>query len=364
MTAGPKPWCAVVMPCLNEQDSLAAACRSLGFDGTHELPARCVLVLVDNGSTDRTADICRALQSELGAAVVNITQEPRRGHVQTRRHGNQTAARIARTREISYESLIVIQADADAIYSPGYVDTVRKAIWAGTGKGRIGQAITEREPGLERRYPRVFAEVDAVDQTIRQRFGTPPLDPLVDDKACAYTLRDYKQWGGHRREYLDNGSELLAETTRLTIAALAQGADLVEIVDASVVHSQRRLLADAAQQLASAGFPYADRRLFPARTDVKLDDLERMVAHNDRELLNAVLTTRAAHLAALTVVLPAHLLRTLTGEMPQDSDVRAALMDVPHRTVQEAAATPGRLVGDVLALAAKPSTLLASLNIS
>jgi glycosyltransferase involved in cell wall biosynthesis len=59
-------WCTVVMPCLNEQDGLAASCRSLGFGSAQLPPERCLLVLVDNGSTDSTLDICEGLRSEIG----------------------------------------------------------------------------------------------------------------------------------------------------------------------------------------------------------------------------------------------------------------------------------------------------------
>jgi hypothetical protein len=350
------------MPCLNEQDGLLATCRSLGFDRFREPPERCFLVLVDNGSTDRTPTVCRALQSEVGAVVV-VVSEPERGYVPARHRGNLAAAHIARTLGIPPETFVVIQADADAIYSPDYVNTVRNAISHGTAEGRIGHAIIARIPGLDLRYPRVFSAVDAADQAIQQRFGAPEPDALVDDKACAYTLGDYERWGGHRREYLADGSELLAETTRLTIAGLAHGAGRVEIVEASVVHSQRRLLTDAALHLAAAGFPYANRRIVSDRTAVRLDDLERMVASGEREVLDEIVTTRIAHLAALTVVLPAHLVRTLTGQLPEDPSTRAALNDLPHRTVHDASTTPGRLLGDVLELAWDPSALLARLNL-
>lgn len=161
-----KPWCGVVMPCLNEQDRSA---RYLPVAGLRRFPraARAVFpVLVDNGSTDRTPDVCRALESE----------------TRRRRHrGTGTRARLrpspppwqpnrrARCPDpgISYETLVVIQTDADATYSPGYVDTVRGAMSDGAADSRIGQAITARMPDLELRYPSALSEVDAVHQGVK-----------------------------------------------------------------------------------------------------------------------------------------------------------------------------------------------------
>lgn len=347
---GEKDWCAVVMPCLNEQENLLAACRSLGFAPAQKTPERCFLVLVDNGSTDETLDTCRMLRSVVGEAVI-VAEEPIRGHVPARHCGNLFAAQHALSRGTAPADVIVIQADADTQYSPGYVDSVREAIWASSAGAPIGQAVTLFPPDFKAAYPQVFSVLDSVDRTIEQRFGFSRFDVVVDDKACAYRLGDYEQWGGHRREYFEDGSEILAETTRLTISGLAHGAERIAIAGAFVVHSQRRLLGDAAQELGAAGFPYVSRRLFPNTAPVSLDALEEGVAGGEPRLLASVANFRAAHLVALMAVLPAHLARILTGEPPADPEIRRMLEGMPRRSVNEAMAFPGRLLGDVLQFA-------------
>jgi hypothetical protein len=350
------------MPCLNEQDNLVAACRSLGFGRAQEAPERCFLVLVDNGSTDATLDVCRRLRDVVGDAIA-VVREPRRGHVPARHCGNVMAARVAAERGIPRSEVIVIQADADTRYSPGYVDAVRKVISNPSVVSPVGQAVTRLPPDLATAYPTVFARVDSIDREIEQRFGFSRYDFVVDDKACAYGLGDYVRWGGHRREYFGDGLELLAETTRLTIAGLAYGAERIDIVEASVVHSQRRLLSDAAQELAAAGFPYVGRRIFPDTQAVTLEHLERGAVAGDRKLLASISTVRAAHLAALMVVLPAHVGRALTGVLPADPGVRRVVASLPLRSIDEVVMTPGCLLGDVLDLALSGSQLLEHLDL-
>jgi hypothetical protein len=356
-------WCAVVMPCLNEQDSLAASCRSLGFGSAQQVPERCFLVLVDNGSTDATLDLCQALRSEVGD-VVEVVQEPVRGHVPARHRGNLAAEHLADTRGVSLAELIVIQADADTQYSPGYVDIMREAITSAPAGSPIGQAISLLSLDVRASCPCVVAAVDLVDQAVEWRFGSSRYDVVVDDKACAYRLGDYERWGGHRREYFRDGDELLAETTRLAIAGLTHGATRIDVVEASVIHSQRRLLSDAAQELAAAGFPYVGRRIFPGIPPVTLNDLERRVVAGDRDLLDAIGAVRASHLVALTVLLPAQLARVLTGEVPADPGLRNVLESLPRRSIRQAATTPGLLLNDVLDLALASGSLLGLLDFS
>jgi hypothetical protein len=356
-------WCAVVMPCLNEQDSLAAACRSLGFGSAQIVPERCFLVLVDNGSTDATLDICEGLRSEVGD-VVEVVQESVRGHVPARYCGNVAAAHLAITHGISHAELIIVQVDADTQYSPRYVDRMREAISPASAGSLIGQAISLLSLDVRASYPRVVAAVDLIDEAVESRFGSPQYDVVVDDKACGYRLGDYERWGGHRREYFGDGDELLAETTRLMIAGLTHGATRIDVANASVIHSQRRLLRDAAQELAAAGFPYVRRRMFPGIPPVMLNDLEQRVAAGDRGLLDAIGAIRASHLIALTVLLPAQLARVLTGEIPTDSGLASALERLPRRSVREAATMPGLLLSDVLDLALASGSLLDLLDLS
>jgi len=80
----------VVIPALDEEAALPLV---LG-----DLPAVGAVVVVDNGSTDRTAEVAR----QRGAIVVS---EPRRGY------GNACLAGIARARALGAEVVVILDAD-------------------------------------------------------------------------------------------------------------------------------------------------------------------------------------------------------------------------------------------------------------
>ena len=73
---------------------------------------------------------------------------------------------------------------------------------------------------------------------------------LIDDKACGYRLSDYQRWGGLRREYLPDGSEIHAETSRMYLRALATaGAKRVRVERAGALTSARRIYEKPHAQL-------------------------------------------------------------------------------------------------------------------
>jgi glycosyltransferase involved in cell wall biosynthesis len=103
---GDRPRFSVVIPALNESACIAVCLRSLAgqdFTGTWEV------IVVDNNSTDRTADIAAAL----GATVVT---EPRRGVCQARQRGTETA-----------RGEIVVSTDADTTFSPAWLSSIDRA---------------------------------------------------------------------------------------------------------------------------------------------------------------------------------------------------------------------------------------------
>jgi glycosyltransferase involved in cell wall biosynthesis len=94
---------SVVVPCYNEEAYLPAAIRSLqrqDYDGEYEI------VVVDNNSTDRTAEVAR----DLGVRVVS---EPNPGVCNARQAGTTAAT-----------GDIVISADADTTYAPDWLSKI------------------------------------------------------------------------------------------------------------------------------------------------------------------------------------------------------------------------------------------------
>ncbi len=118
---------SVIIPALNEEEPIADVIRAVAATKIpHEV------IVVDNGSTDRTADRARAA----GARVV---AEPRRGY------GRACAAGI---RALSPQSDVVVFLDGDGSDCPEFMDRLVDPIVAGTHDFVIGSRTRgQREPG-------------------------------------------------------------------------------------------------------------------------------------------------------------------------------------------------------------------------
>lgn len=329
------------MPCHNEADHLVTACESLGFGETTHVEGA-ALVLVNNASTDATRAVADRFVRRIGAPAV-VVDETRVGHVVARRSGVRAAATLALEFGERHETTLIIQADADAMYSGGYVASVSAAAACSDAQGWVGQAVVRRDPAwLE--APHLLTAVDHIDAAIESVRGPMDVDVLVDDKACSYFMSSYESWGGFRQEWLANGEELLAETSRLLMAGLPD-VTVVDVQEASVVHLDRRLRADACQIVGSGGFPYKSRRVFPGEYPLTLPELEHHAAEAD-ERLEAVLDMRLRHLVALEIVLPA-LFAAHSRRSTADEVLQRCLDEVPARSP---AAGPGEMMAAALAL--------------
>lgn len=118
---------SVIIPALNEEEPIADVIRAVAATKIpHEV------IVVDNGSTDRTADRARAA----GARVV---AEPRRGY------GCACAAGI---RALSPQSDVVVFLDGDGSDCPEFMDRLVDPIVTGTHDFVIGSRTRgQREPG-------------------------------------------------------------------------------------------------------------------------------------------------------------------------------------------------------------------------
>ncbi len=118
---------SVIIPALNEEEPIADVIRAVAATKIpHEV------IVVDNGSTDRTAERARAAGSGLVA-------EPHRGY------GRACAAGI---RSLSPECDIVVFLDGDGSDCPEFMDQLVDPIVAGTHDFVIGSRTRgQREPG-------------------------------------------------------------------------------------------------------------------------------------------------------------------------------------------------------------------------
>ena len=103
---GDAPRISIVVPAFNEEQYIAACLESLRAQ-TSETPYE--VIVVDNGSTDATAAIARSC----GATVI---VERRRGVCWARQAGFQSAA-----------GEIVVSADADTCYPPGWLSRIERS---------------------------------------------------------------------------------------------------------------------------------------------------------------------------------------------------------------------------------------------
>jgi hypothetical protein len=247
---------AFVIPCLNEELYLASAAASLGFG--ERAAARADedvhLILVDNGSTDGTLALMKAIAAASRPGTVHVVSEPERGFVPPRRCGVALAAELADQRGIPADRLLILQADADTVYWPDYAQWMWDRLEG--RRGLLLEGALRRSEDFDSAHPRYRALERLVDDELERDAVEDADDVVVDDKACGYLLADYLAWGGHFREYDAGGGEIHAETTRLFIRAhLRHGVEKLRINPAQATASRRRIVEDPALHFATQGFP-------------------------------------------------------------------------------------------------------------
>lgn len=341
---------AIVMPCLNEQDTLLSTCASLGFGAGAgvESPDDAILMLVDNGSTDNTADIMAEVRRHSPTGRVVITHESERGYVPPRHRGNEVSRQLASRVCLPEDRVLILQVDADTQYSSGYVSAMREYASL-AGAGVFVEAAVDHTHEDKLRYQDYFAACQRADDEMEPVFAAEADDVIVDDKACGYWLSDYTRWGGHCREYTDAGEEIHAETTRLYLRAKAYGARRFRGEGAVVFHSARRLSEETLAHVASAGFPREPswKRRWENTSIGKYAPDEAVVASTR---FRTAIDVRQQHAVGLFSILPQHAKRTLGLVSLHDEWTREFLDLLNPRSRGEAVERPGQLIVDVLGL--------------
>lgn len=329
----------IVIPCLNEEDCIAATCASLGFgDGLEPLGR---LVLVDNGSSDGTVKVMSAIQRASPPGHVLITHEHRRGYVAARRAGMATVLAVAQREKVSEEDVLVLQADADTIYLPGYAKTMVDANFGSRGRLLEASAVTSREFNLD--FPAFGQLCREVDTDMERWFAPAEKQVVVDDKVCAFLLADYRAWGEHKDELDDRGEQVFAETTRLLMRAKSRGKVWLNRVEsAQALPSRRRLRTHAPGYFACSGFP---RQTIWMEAWGAPSEAERFLLSPHRwTTLSRLVQSRKRHQLALFGLLPAI--------YHDEASVQSGLTALAERIRRTSATmSPGRLLGLMLKLA-------------
>ncbi|TWB87540.1 glycosyltransferase involved in cell wall biosynthesis [Bradyrhizobium macuxiense] len=307
MLHAPVELVVLVLPCLNEEKTLAATCNSLGFglDGQNQ-PANAVLVMVDNGSVDDTPNIMSQIRFRSPAHTVIIRHEAERGYVPPRRAGIAFAQEIAQERHVSDQKTLIVQVDADTEYCPFYADLLRAAADR-VGENVMLEGLSLRPLDFPARYPAYVGAVEQTDRPLFPHMVDEAHDILIDDKLSSFRLSDYFLWGGLHREYLPSGLEIHAETSRLYIRARFRKARKEFIAQAYARPSHRRLLEDPLAIFASAGFPREPGwdtwwRVGAAPQDAASIDLSQPI-------WKSAVALRRAHQLLLQAALPLHVCR-------------------------------------------------------
>lgn len=350
---------AVVIPCLNEQETIAATARSLGFGEGIDPPAGAQLVLVDNGSSDGTWDVMGRVAAEAPSGAVLRIVEGERGFVPPRDRGVRHAALLAAERGCQADQLLILQADADTEYLPYYIERMRAAASADTlVEASIGRAKPD-DPRLAN-YRALELEVDGRTRSLEVADSD---EVLIDDKACGYRLSDYQRWGGLRREYLPDGSEIHAETSRMYLRALATaGAKRERVERAGALTSARRIYENPTLNFATAGFPreaswlhaFADAARASGGPRVQMDETRSTVSPMAQRL-------RVGHNIVLFSLLPrivAHLFgRRLNG----GERLQGVIEALPRFEIEDLRQRPGWMISVLLSMLDDPRSPLHTL---
>jgi glycosyltransferase involved in cell wall biosynthesis len=299
----------VVMPCLNEEDSLAAACSSLGFSHESFFPDDVRLVLVDNGSTDTTKEIMQQVLRRSPFGTVFITKESERGFVPPRRHGVEVAMKLADDDGVETTNVLIVQADADTVYRPGYLEGLTIAAET-AGPQVLLHARTDAPAEFATNHFEYQALCEHTDAAMQALYVPETEDVILDDKVCAFRLSDYLSWGGYRREYESNGEEIHAETSRLYLRGKTRGGRLLH-VDVSAEPSRRKVLESPALYFATSGFPHGSAWAARWRLSYTGQDTFDAFYISNANLKEAIFQ-RQAHNLVLFGVLPAWIARSLS----------------------------------------------------
>lgn len=339
----------VVMPCLNEADLVGNAVASL-VDSAGGGACEVHVVVVDNGSVDGTLEVLDRMRAE-APRTISVVHEPMRGFVPPRRRGVAVVAELARRAGVDQRDVLVLQADADTVYRPGYVAAMHAA--AVGAEGAMMEGACRRPPSFESDHPEYVAAERLVDSAVEMLEASDRDDVVMDDKVCAYRLSDYVRWGGLFEEVTPGGDQIHAETTRMFIRArLSEGAPKLRVNPAGALPSRRRTIEDPRYQFSTLGFPRetswasAQAKRWP-RTDV--DAFARSVLLGGEE---EAVRMRIAHLLALFRMLPAIVLRAAGehADLLEQEDVVSALSMLPVRSSEELVANPATAVMDALSL--------------
>jgi glycosyltransferase involved in cell wall biosynthesis len=216
---------SVIIPVLNGQDVIG---RQLAALRDQASPVPWEIVVVDNGSTDRTAEVVRTEQERGGPVSIVLVHEPERGHVMARNAGAAAAS-----------GDLLLFCDADDEVSPGWITAM---VAAAPSTDLLGGRIVNTSVNDD-----VMAQVlpnQRGEQLVR-KWGWYPFATTANFGIHADVL---KAVGGFNPDY-----RMASGDVELCYRAQVQGYTIGYVPDAIVHYRHRSSLKALARQMYRRG---------------------------------------------------------------------------------------------------------------
>lgn len=272
----------LVIPFFNEERELPLLIENLAtqvdFYGNPLEKGTFRLILVNNGSTDRSSDIVRDFIRDNKAFELLLLDEPLKSHIQSRICGANYSLQPEERRRFP----ILANADADTRFHSKWIHCIRAGLSNGetdvlTFSGYFSDDFWIRTPAFTRAY---YKEIGTIffGREIIKYFGFDESEALFTEKvfldfgriladcACAMTKDAYGGCGGYQRDYWPDGGEILGEGWHLNFRLDLNGARFAYINSVPYQTSARRMLLEAEKLFAGQSY---SREMSDLREDAR-----------------------------------------------------------------------------------------------
>jgi glycosyltransferase involved in cell wall biosynthesis len=265
-----EPRLDLVVPFYNEEAVLADFVAALQTQTDHlgrPLSEKALrLIAVDSTSTDRSLEVLETATHGFKSPETVVLQEPEKSHTQARMRG----CSLALSDESKAERPILVGSDADTIMHPRWLACVLERLTSGTADaltcaGTFPASFWRRVPKLVRRYADEIGTIFFPKETIAD-FGIDVSRALFTERMfldigrmpsdCAFAIRKdaFERAGGYRREYWQDGREILAEGWHLKFRLDKTGARVAYEGRTPYATSPRRMLHEAERLLEGTAY--------------------------------------------------------------------------------------------------------------
>jgi lipopolysaccharide/colanic/teichoic acid biosynthesis glycosyltransferase/GT2 family glycosyltransferase len=222
--------CSVIVPVYNGSATIERCLAALAKQTI--AAARYEIILVDDGSTDDTADKITAWSRQYPQLTLRLIQQPNAGPAAARNRGAQVA-----------HAPLLLFTDADCAPTPSWIAAMLAAFEDPTVMGAKGAYLTEQTALVPR-----FVQAEYEDRYDRMR-GQPQID-FIDTYSAAYRRTIFLENGGFDPIF----TTASVEDQEFSFRLAQKGYLLVFAPAAQVVHFHDRDVADYARRKYYIGY--------------------------------------------------------------------------------------------------------------